>query len=176
MSTPRYAAPQRWIHWAVAGLVAAAYALAEFRGWFPRGTPIRSAMMPLHFWAGIIVMLLLLPRFALRARHGVPPVTPPLPRWESMLGGLTHVALYAFLLVQPILGVLILWSEGRGIPVPFTSLVLPPLFAPGAAIEDVAEDAHKLLATVFYGVIGLHVLAAVYHRWLRRDDVVQRML
>jgi cytochrome b561 len=29
---------------------------------------------------------------------------------------------------------------------------------------------------VFYGVIGLHVLAAVYHRWLRRDDVMQRML
>lgn len=175
MSTPRYAAPQRWIHWAVAGLVAAAYALAEFRGWFPRGTPIRSAMMPLHFWAGIIVMLLLLPRFALRARHGVPPVTPPLLRWEAMLAGLTHIALYAFLLVQPP-GVLILWSEGRGIPVPFTSLALPPLFAPGAAIEDVAEDAHKLLATVFYGVIGLHVLAAVYHRVLRRDDVVQRML
>ena len=49
-------------------------------------------------------------------------------------------------------------------------------FAPGAAIEDVAEDAHELLASVFYGVIGLHVLAAVYHRWLRRDDVMQRML
>ena len=41
MIVNRYAAPQRWIHWAVAGLVAAAYALAEFRGWFPRGTPIR---------------------------------------------------------------------------------------------------------------------------------------
>jgi cytochrome b561 len=31
MSTIRYAASQRWIHWTVAGLVAAAYALAEFR-------------------------------------------------------------------------------------------------------------------------------------------------
>lgn len=176
MTESRYRPSQRWIHWLVAGLVAAAYALAEFRGWFPRGTPIRSAMMPLHFWAGIGVLLLLLPRLALRARHGVPPVTPPLPRWEALLAGLTHVALYAFLLVQPVLGVLILWSEGRGIPVPFTSLAIPPLFAPGAGVEDLAEDAHKLLATVFYAVIGLHLLGAIYHRLLRRDDVVQRML
>jgi cytochrome b561 len=176
MTNSRFAPGLRALHWTMAALVAAACALAEFRGWFPRGTPVRSAMMPLHFWAGLVVLLLLAPRLHLRRRSGAPPVTPALPRWESGLAGLTHLALYVFLLAQPVLGVLILWSEGRGIPVPFSGIVIPPLFAPGAAVEDVAEDAHKLLATVFYGVIGLHVLAAAYHRWVRRDDVVQRML
>jgi cytochrome b561 len=175
-SNERYAFGLRAIHWAVVGLVAAAYALAEFRGWFPRGTPIRSAMMPLHFWAGIGVLLLLLPRVGLRLKHGVPAVVPPLASWERALSMLTHVALYTFLLVQPVLGVLILWSEGRGIPVPFTDIVLAPWFAPGAAIEDVAEDLHKLLATIFYWVIGLHIAAAIYHRFVRKDNVLKRML
>jgi cytochrome b561 len=112
---------------------------------------------------------------ALRWRHGTPPVTPPLSPWERGLSGITHLALYGFLLAQPVLGLMILWSEGRGVPVPFTALVIPPLFTPGSGIEDLAEEAHEWLATVFYGVIGLHVLAAIYHHRIRRDDVLQRM-
>jgi len=176
MSIARYAASQRAMHWIVVAFVASAYALAELRGWFPRGTPIRSAMMPLHFWAGIGVLLLLLPRLGLRLKNGIPAITPPLATWGRGLSLLTHGALYTFLLVQPILGILILWSEGRGIPVPFTDIVLAPLFAPGAAIEDRVEDLHKLLANIFYWVIGLHSAAALYHRFIRKDNVLQRML
>ena len=43
--------------------------------------------------------------------------------WERGLSLLTHGALYTFLLVQPMLGILILWSKGQGIPVRFTDIV-----------------------------------------------------
>ena len=39
-----------------------------------------------------------------------------------------------------------------------------------------AEDVHGLLAYGLFALVGLHVLAAFWHQYLRRDGVLSRML
>jgi cytochrome b561 len=39
-----------------------------------------------------------------------------------------------------------------------------------------AGDMHSLLGWVLLALIGLHVLAALYHCVIRRDQILQRML
>src|SRR5690606_264964 len=101
---PRYRPALRRLHWLMAALVLVAYAAIEFRSGFARGSLGRTLMVQGHFWLGIFVLVLVLPRLALRLRHGAPPITPPLPLWQALPAAVLHLSLYAFLLVQPLLG------------------------------------------------------------------------
>jgi len=172
----RYAPGLRHLHWLMALLVLFTYLAIEQRGLFDRGTPERAAMMQSHFWLGLLVLALAAWRVALRLRVGVPPIAPPLPAWQSLPAGFLHVLLYAFLVVMPVLGVLTAWADGRTLYVPFSHVALPALVAPDHALAERLEDLHGAIGEFFYWVIGLHVLAALYHHYLRRDDTLRRMV
>jgi len=86
-----------------------------------------------------------------------------------------HWLLYALLFVLPVLG----WlnASWRGFPVIMFGLELPKLLATRAPGWGWTGDVHALLAT--YGLltlVGLHVAATLYHYFIRRDGVLQRML
>ncbi|MBP6626924.1 MAG: cytochrome b [Arenimonas sp.] len=179
MTTPanpaRYSPAQRRLHWAMFALVLVAYVAIEFRGEFARGSLARTLMVQSHFWAGLAVLALVLPRLWLRATRGAPPITPALPAWQAWPAKLGHLALYAFLLVQPAMGLMTAWTDGKSIRLPGTDWVLPALMAPDASLAHTLEDLHKTVGSVFYWVIGLHILAGLYHHFLRRDDTLRRI-
>ena len=172
----RYHPGLRRLHWLMAVLVLAAYLLIEQRGLFARGTPQRAAMVQGHFWVGLSILLLAAWRIGLRLRGVVPPITPALPAWQVLPAKLLHLALYAFIVVMPLLGLATAWTDGKVLYVPFTDLVVPALLAPDKALAHQLEDLHGTIGEIFYWVIGLHILAAVYHHWWRRDDTLRRML
>ena len=172
----RYSPGLRRLHWLIALLVALAYLLIEQRGLFERGTAARAAMVQSHFWIGIAVLLLAAWRLNLRVRGSAPPITPALPAWQAAPARLLHLALYAFLIVQPLLGLATAWTDGKTLLLPFTDIALPTLLAGDEALAHRLEDLHGLVGDIFYWVIGAHVLAALYHHFLRRDDTLKRML
>lgn len=176
LHAPRYRATARWVHWVTFALVALAYLFIELKGYVPKGTPLRQLLKQAHFWAGIGVLVLLVPRVWERARHAPPPVWPPLHAWPDRLAGVTHVALYAFLLVQPLLGLAVLQASDESLALP-GSLQLPALFAgQDRAWGDALEEIHETIGVAFYWVIGLHIAAALWHHFMRKDDTLRRML
>ena len=83
--------------------------------------------------------------------------------------------LYLLLFVLPILG----WinASWRGFPVIMFGLELPKLVATRAPGWRWTGDVHGLLANyLMLTLVGLHVAAALYHYFIRRDGVLQRML
>jgi cytochrome b561 len=92
-----------------------------------------------------------------------PPIAPPLARWEASLSRCTHIALYAFLVVQPLLGLLSVFAAGHGIVIPYTSLQIPSPMSADRALSHQLEDIHGWVGTIFYYVIGLHILGALWH-------------
>jgi superoxide oxidase len=172
----RYGPGLRRLHWWMALLVLAAYLLIEQRGLFARGTPQRGAMVQAHFWVGLSILLLAAWRLGLRMRSVVPPITPALPAWQMMPAKLLHLALYAFIVVMPLLGLATAWTDGKVLYLPFTDLAVPALLAPDKDLAHQLEDLHGTIGEIFYWVIGLHILAALYHHWWRRDDTLRRML
>ncbi|HOV97219.1 MAG TPA: cytochrome b [Thermomonas sp.] len=173
---PRYSPGLRRLHWLMAVLIALAYLLIEQRGIFPRGSGGRIAMMQGHFWMGITIFLLVWVRLASRMRSGAPAITPPLDRFSAMASKVMHVALYAFFIVMPLLGLATAWTDGKEIFIPFTHTALPALLAENEALAHQLEDLHGTIGEVFYWVIGAHVLAALWHHVGRRDDTLKRML
>jgi cytochrome b561 len=173
---PRYAAPRRWLHWVIFGLVLLAYLFINIFDLFPKGSLTRANILAAHFTAGIAVLLLVLPRLWLRTRHARPAITPALAPWTEWMGKITHFALYLFLLVQPVLGILTVQIAGRPVKL-FGMTLLPPLLGPpDRALSHQLENIHSWVGTIFYWVIGLHILAALWHHYMRKDDTLQRML
>jgi len=129
-----------------------------------------------HFWVGLSILLLAAWRIGLRMRGVVPPITPALPAWQALPAKVLHLALYAFIVVMPLLGLATAWTDGKVLFVPFTDLAVPALLAPDEGLAHQLEDLHGTIGEIFYWVIGLHILAAVYHHWWRRDDTLRRML
>lgn len=172
----RYSTALRWLHWTIFVLVLLAYVFINLHGVFPRGSAARSNVLAAHFLAGIAVLLLVLPRLGVRLTHADPPVLPRLDRWMDLLSKVTHVALYLFLIIQPILGIITLQVGGEAVSM-FGVTVVPAFFGPGdRALSHRFEDIHGTIGTVFYYVIGLHILAALWHHFGRRDNTLRRML
>ena len=171
-----YAASVRRMHWMIFALVLLAYLFINLFELFPRGSATRANILAAHYTAGLAVLLLILPRLLLRLRNGRPPITPPSPRWSELLGNITHVALYLFLLIQPILGIITLQIGGK--PVTLFGVTLLPSFVslPDRALSHQLEDIHGTIGTIFYYVIGLHIVAALWHHFGRHDDTLKRML
>lgn len=176
VTRPRYSPALRRMHWLMAALILAAYLLIEQRGLFPRGSGGRVAMVQGHFWAGITVFVLGWWRLAIRRRDGAPPIAPPLAPWSALASRLLHVALYAFFIVMPLLGMATAWTDGKAVMIPFTGIALPALLAENKDLAHSLEDLHGSIGEAFYWVIGLHVLAALYHHLIRRDDTLRRLL
>ncbi|MDE3210330.1 MAG: cytochrome b [Pseudomonadota bacterium] len=172
----RYAASSRWMHWTMFALVLLAYLFINVFDLFPKGTAARVNLLASHFLAGLAVLLLVLPRLWLRLRNGQPPIVPPSPHWSELAAKLTHLALYAFLLIQPILGVVTLQIGGKAVAL-FGVTVLPSFVAhPDRALGHQIEEIHSWIGTIFYYVIALHILAALWHHYRRHDNTLQRML
>lgn len=171
----RYVAGIRLLHWLMAFMVLAAYIAIEQRGLFERGSPGRFAMMQTHFWLGIGIFILVWIRLKLRFKHGAPRITPPLPVMQQWISGIFHIALYAFLIGMPILGLLTAWYDGKTLFIPFTDIALPTPVVPDKVFAHKVEDLHHDIGEWFYWVFGLHIAAALYHHYIRKDDTLSRM-
>lgn len=175
-TAPRYVPALRWLHWFIFALVLVAYVAVNLHEVLPQGSSVRSNVLNSHFLAGIAVLMLVLPRLAVRLKRPAPPIVPPLDRWNRYFSKFTHVLLYVFLIVQPIMGIITLQIAGRPV-VLFGVTVVPALFGPGnRSLAERWEDIHGTVGNVFYYVIGLHILGALWHHFGRKDNTLRRML
>jgi cytochrome b561 len=96
-------------------------------------------------------------------------------RWQRRAAHAGHGLLYLLLLAVPLAGWI--YSNATGYRVVYLGkLPLPNLVARD---KDLAADwlqVHHLLAWTLAVVIGLHVLAALHHQFIVRDNTMRRML
>lgn len=173
-ATSRYHPLSITLHWLTLALLVAVYATIELRGIFPRGTSAHDAMKMWHFMLGLTVFATVAVRLTTRLAFRAPPITPAPPAWMQRAATVMHGALYAFLLVMPLLGWLTLSAKGRVIP--FFGLELPPLIGTDKPLAHQLEEIHETIGELGYYLIGLHAAAALFHHYLVRDDTLRRML
>ncbi len=173
VTTGRYGKLTIALHWLMALLIVAAYAFINLRELFPKGSDPREAMKAIHFMLGLSVLFLILPRLIARISGDTPAITPEPPIWQQNAAKLVHLALYAFMIIMPALGWLMLSAAGK--PIPFFGLQLPALIAEDKGFSKVLKEIHESIGEFGYYLIGLHVIAALYHHYFQRDDTLLRM-
>lgn len=161
------------IHWVTLALLVAVYACIELREMYPRGSEIREALKTWHYMFGLTVFLLVWVRITARLIGKTPPIVPAAPKWQRIVADAVEFALYALMIVVPLLGWVMLSAEGKAIP--FFGLQLPALVGTNEALAERTKEVHETLATIGYFLIGLHGLAALFHHYVRRDNTLRRM-
>jgi cytochrome b561 len=170
-----YTGTARLLHWLIVAMLIAQFIFAWTMPHIGRSVPV-STLIDLHVWFGVSILFVAVIRLAWRAIHSEPEPEDGLPPWQVVSARVMHWLLYLLLFVVPILG----WinASWRGMTVSFFGLFdLPKLVATRAPNWGFTGDLHGLLANyVMLALVGLHVAAAFYHYFIRRDGVLQRML
>jgi superoxide oxidase len=169
-----YGSPLVSLHWLMLVLIVMVYACIELRVIYPRGGEIREALKTWHFMLGVGIFILVWLRLAARLLGPAPPIVPPPPRWQLRVAQLSELAIYVFMIVMPLLGWLILSAENE--PVPFFGMQLPALIGENEALARQLEEAHEVIGTAGYFLIGIHAAAALVHHYIQRDNTLARML
>lgn len=173
-ASPRYASLMILMHWSIAILIVLAYVFINLKGLFVKGSDPRELMKTLHFMMGLCVFFLLFVRIYAKFTSVKPAILPAIPTWQVVTSNVAHLALYAFMIIMPILGWLTLSAAGK--PIPFFGLSLPALIAENKDNAKSLKELHETIGTFGYYLIALHTGAALFHHTIKKDNTLLRML
>lgn len=170
----RYGAVAQFFHWAVVILIAIQYTWA-WRIDETEGLRARFELVTQHKTIGMTVLMLAILRLAWRLFHAPPPLPKHLANWEIWAAKLGHIALYCLIFIVPLSGWFYSQAAGYGDywwgPISFPSLI-----EASTAAENFFYELHELLVKLLMAVVGVHILAALRHHFILKDDVLKRML
>jgi cytochrome b561 len=89
------------------------------------------------------------------------------------VGHLVHWALYALLIATPVIGYTAI-SYGDYLDV--FGYHLPAVTAKNRDFSKKVFEWHATGAILIIAFVALHILAAIYHRFVRKDRVVERII
>ena len=169
-----YTGTAKALHWLIVLLLIAQFIFAWTMPHIGRNTPV-TTLINLHFTLGIIILAVAIVRLGWRLTHREPPPEDGLPPWQNLTAHIVHYLLYALLFAIPVLG----WinASWRGMPIVMFGLELPQLVATRAPGWGWTGDVHGLMSNyLMLALVGLHVVAALYHHYVLHDGVLKRML
>ena len=174
-SAERYGVVAQLFHWVIVVLIVTQFVLINQAEDLPRGIQ-QLAVMARHKSVGMTVLMLATLRILWRLAAGVAPALPDkTPGWQRLSAKLTHVALYVLLFAMPLSGWLM--SSARNFPVSwFGVFTFPDLVEPSKPVFNAMHETHEVLATALFVLAILHIVAALKHPFVDRDNVLRRML
>jgi cytochrome b561 len=169
----RYSRTAVALHWILAVLLLGQIGFGWYLGDVPRGTPDRTIYVNLHKSIGMTLGVLILFRLYWRLRHPAPALPAEMPAWERTAAGISHVVLYACMIVMPLSGYLASNFSKWGVNF-FNAIKLPPWGVENQTVYDALNATHVFTSYVFVTLIALHAIAALRHL-VRRDGIFARM-
>ncbi len=174
MPSKRYYGPAaKFFHWATAGLLAGQVLVGWLMPDIERGMS-PGAAMSLHLSIGTAVLALVIARYVWRVARPVS-LEPTAPGWQRGAAEAVHLMLYGLILATTLTG----WAfaSTRGWPVSLLGVLpLPALVTEGSELGRTVGHLHEPLVWALLTLMGAHIAAALWHRIVQRDGVLERML
>ncbi|GBQ22782.1 cytochrome B561 [Gluconacetobacter sacchari DSM 12717] len=136
--------------------------------------PAYHRLVDLHRPLGICILLLAVVRLVNRWLIRVPPLPDTLPPALRVAARLSHVVLYALMIGLPLVGWGML-SAGAYPVAMWPGFALPPILPHDPALFAMLRHLHTWLALALFGVVLIHLAAALLHGLLLRDGVLPSM-
>ena len=169
----QYGTTAKLFHWLIVALLVVQYLIGWLMPDIHRGMK-PGAAMTFHVSFGLLILILIVLRFAWRLTHPVAPESS-LPRWQRLSSEAVHWLLYGLVLATSVTGWL--FASFRGWSMSFFYLVpIPMLASDNAAAGKTIDGLHQAMEWTLLVVIGIHVAAALVHIFVYRDRSMQRML
>jgi cytochrome b561 len=138
-------------------------------------SPLKADVLTAHKSLGMTLLMLVVVRLFWRWAHPVPPAPAASAPWQIWAARLTHAALYLLMIALPLSG----WLVASTSIVPWKLwwvIPWPDIAAADKQLHEVAGDIHEALVWWLVAILAIHVGAALWHHFFRRDTVLIRML
>ena len=177
-SVEAYSPILRFFHWLTVAFVAVLVVIGltmTYRGntlniWDETTNQLYST----HKLVGFTLLWIVLVRIAYRFWRGAPPPEPSLEPWQRFGALAVQYSMYVLLVLMPILG----WVGVSLYPALdiFGLFSLPALTEPNQELANRVLYVHATLAFVLIALVIGHSAMALYHHFVRKDNVMWRML
>ncbi|MDI9819451.1 MULTISPECIES: cytochrome b [unclassified Legionella] len=169
-----YSKESRFFHWFIAVVLIFMLSGSFFLGDLPE--QYVSSGFIIHKSIGLTILFLMVLRLIWILHSGKPPLPTSVAPWEKYLSRIVQYSLYACGILMPLSGWIMSTAADKA-PVYFGLFSIPfPGIGPNEPLSHLMNTAHKTIAWIFISLIVLHVLGALKHHFIDKDNVLQRML
>lgn len=162
------------LHWVTVFMLVGTSLLGFYFSDMPRGDE-KNELLRLHASVGLLIAMIVLSRIVVRFTTSAPPPINPIAKWQNRLAVSVHALLYAGLLLLIGAGMFALFTVGWDVP-------FFGMFSVSTMYDQRDMDLHHLFEEIhmitWWGVtvlVAMHVCAALYHRFIQRDETLSRM-
>ena len=127
-----------------------------------------------HKLTGLTVLVLMIIRASWALLNPKPELPKDIPNWQQTSERVLHFLLYVILIAMPIVGWVTAVSAGYAPHIGSIKIGLP--IAQNKFVANLFGTLHGLLAFVIITFVSIHVAAALYHYFVKKDKILQRML
>jgi cytochrome b561 len=194
MSTQRYTKTAIILHWLIGALIVFMFLLGWYMTELPKDADkvmsfdlfdlgiaqwnVAQEMSPrtfyfnLHKSLGVTILALVLFRIYWRLSHRPPALLSSLKAWERKLAAGGHHSLYLLMVLIPVAGIIMSLYSKYGLQW-FGIKLLEGL--DNKDLRETFAEVHELLGTAMLVVLAVHILGALKHRLIDKDDTMKRM-
>jgi cytochrome b561 len=167
----RFTLPSRILHWTMAPMVVAQLLIGVIMiaslSYYP-------LLLAIHRPLGVVILIFAVVRLTNRLTHRPPAFLATMSRAERRIATWSEYALYALLLVQPVIG----WATLSAASLPIT--LVGPIRLPGIAPQNLdlyalLRECHGVFAFLLFAAFTAHMCAVLFHTLVLRDRLIDRM-
>ncbi len=172
-TTPkRYNTVAQLLHWTMAVLLVY---LIFFSQYEEVPDLLMEQKIQLHSGLGVIVLILGLFRFYWRRNRPRPaPIETDAP-WQKKASEFVHYAFYAIFLIGPVIGFILAGLVSYPVRI-FGWLEISSLLQDNTAAASFVNSLHGLTADILTALVVVHIAAAIYHQFIKKNGLIWRML
>lgn len=175
-TTKSWGSLARAFHWILGLTILGMLAFGWWMNHIP-ARPDRFFYRSIHADVGYILLVLTALRLIWRAINPTPALPADTPRWQRAAAWISHSALYLVTIIVIMLG----WAHSGARPQGdygsfFGLFHVPQFTSPDKATADAFEQRHIFMAYTLLALIVIHLAAAAWHHFIKRDRVTARMV
>ncbi len=172
-NTQRYSNVAIALHWIIAVLLI--YMLFWGEGLIKTRGTATAANPGLHATIGLTILILGVARLVWRLINPPPPDVP-MPAWQKMGSHAVHWLFYALIILLPLTGMAALDHSISGKHPEYAQLSYFNLFPIPHYPQSLLGQSHDILSKVGIALLAIHVLAALKHQFIDKDNLIGRMI
>lgn len=172
-SEDTYGTVAKFFHWSIGILIILMLIMGNIFNEFPKD--LRPTVYMVHKSTGILILALVMLRIFWRIINAQPKLPEGTSKLVHLGANAGHIALYILMVAMPLSGWLFMTGK---YPLTFYGLFDVPILT-GSDDKDIrklAKEAHEVVANLLIIVVSLHVVAALYHHYFLKDNVLKRIL
>jgi cytochrome b561 len=166
-----YSTGMKFLHWIMAGLIISECVLGFLLDEMVPAEKMKFMMI--HKSIGFVLLVCIVLRLVLRFFHK--PLNPVGNMFMRFASSATIVMLYMGMLVMPLSGYMMSVLTGHPIEM-FNLFTLPSVLQENLEFGYFMHSVHVTFAIPFFAFICLHIAAAIYHKFIKKDGIMERML